>query len=889
MHDWASELRPRLASLRLSPAREASIVDELSQHLEDRRQELIAGGIDPQTATELTRAELERADLLTSRLGALRQARWHQAPPPGVVRRRPLSGVWQDLRYSWRMLRRDPLVTVIAVCTLTLGIGLNTSMFGFMNALLFRPLPFAEPASLVRVFRTTEDTQHGGLSPADYLALRQAESAFGRVAAYRPSNLALSDPGGSAEWLSVSANLFDVLGVQPSRGRSFRTDDETPGNDRVVLISTALWQDQFGGAPDIVGRTVQTNGGMYEIVGVLPAAASDHRLFARVGLFSPMSLNDAAGSDRTTHTITVLGRRGPWVSEGQAQAFVAAMGARMAADFPAQNAKTGWRGEGLPQSNTGPTGRAILAMLLGLSTCVLLIACANLANVLLARAIDRAREFAVRTALGASRLQLVRTVLLESLLLAVAGGAGAVVVATVTTTWLQSVVVDGGGPAVTVDWRVLTFAAAVSLSTVLFCGVAPALFTGGVSPNDALKSGGRGTTTARGHIRIRNAFLVGQFSLALILLAGAAFFLRGTAQMLSQHYGWSAEGVVQAEVVLPTERYPEGQDITAFQRRALERLKHIPGAESVSVSYGLPYMGLRGTGPYVGDGDGNKQAVTTKVNGISPSYFDVTGTRLAAGRFFADTDTATSSKVAIISETMAHRLFSNGGALGRRVAAATEPRVWMEVVGVVADVRSIDVAQEPAPFQLYQPMAQDPHRVLILAVRTNAGSPAALVPAIRMAIADLDPGLVGRRVATATDRMQEVTTSMSLVARLLTAFALLGLLLAALGIYGALTRMVAQRTDEIGLRMALGAQARNVLGLVMVSGARVVACGVGIGFVGAFGLSRVLGAMLPSMENSIGLIAAAATATLTAVALLACYLPARHATQVDPMVALRSE
>jgi putative ABC transport system permease protein len=890
MRDWASDLRPRLAGLHLSPVREASIIEELSQHLDDRRDELIAGGTDPDTATALIRAELDRADLLAPRLSALSQARWQPTPTPGVPARHAFGGVWQDLRYAWRTLRRDPLFTVIAVLTLTLGIGLNTSMFGFMNALIFRPLPFAESAQLMRVYRTTAEQQSGGFSPADYLALRQAEGDIGRFAAYRPSSVTLADAARTTEWIDVSAHLFDVLGVQPVSGRTLRPDDEVPGHERVVLISTALWQDQFGGAADIIGRIIQTTGGPYEIVGVLPPEASDHRLFGRVGIFSPLSVGDTAGVDRTTRTLTILGRRRAAVTQGQADAFMASMGARMAADFPADNAKTAWRSEALPDSNTGSNGRALLAMLLGLSGCVLLSACSNLANVLLARAMDRSREFALRTALGASRLQLIRTVALELLLVAAAGGAGAVLVTLWTTRWLQSVVVDGGGPAIPVDWRVLAFAAAVSLSTVLFCGLGPALFARRIGPSDALKQGGRGTTAPRGHIRARHALLVGQFAMAMILVAGASFFLRGTAQMLSQHYGWRSDGVVQAEIVLSEERYPKDQDVLDFQGRAIARLERVPGVAAVSVSYGLPYKGLRGTAHYVGDGSSDGLALTAKINGISPAYFDVTSTRLAAGRVFTAADSSTSSRVAIISEGMARRLFPDGRALGRRIASADdEPRVWMEIVGVVEDVRSIDLAQTPEPFQLYQPTAQDPRRHLVLAVRTTGGTSNGTVGAIRSAVAELDAGLVARRLMTATDTMADVTSSMSLIAQLLTAFAAIGVLLAALGIYGAMARMVAQRTDEIGLRMALGAQVRDIVGMVLGSGARVVATGMGLGLAGALGLSGALGALLPSMARDTGVAGAIAIAALTAVAVLACYLPARRAVAVDPMVALRNE
>ena len=888
MHDWRARLRPRLASLHLSPAREASIVDELSQHLEDRRDALIAGGADDETATAQTLAELERADLLTSRLGGLAAARWQAPATPGVPQRRGLGGLWHDLRYAGRTLRRDPLFTVIAALTLTFGIGLNTAMFGFMNALMFRPLPFAEPAQLLRLYRATAEQQSGGFAPADYVALRRAEAGFGRFAAFRTSTRALADAARSTEWVDVSAELFEVLGLQPVLGRSFRPDDEIEGNHRVVLISTELWQDQFGGAADVVGQLLHATDGSYEIVGVLPADATDHRLFGNVRIFSPLALDATARTDRTSRAIAILGRRRADVTPAQADVFVAALGAQAATDDPAAKGRSTWRSEPLPDSNTGPTGRALLAMLLGLSGCVLLVACSNLANLLLARAIDRAREFALRTALGASRLQLIRTVLLEAALLAAVGGGGAVLVALGATRWLQSVIVDGGGPTIPVDWRVLAFAAAVSLSTVFLCGVGPALFARRVAPNDALKSGGRGATGAKGHVWARQILLVGQFALALLLVAGAAFFLRGTNQMLSQSYGWTADGVVQADLSLPAERYASDQDVVAFQHRAVARLAEIPGVTAASLSYGLPYKGLRGVGHYVGDG--GEHTLTARINGISPAYFQVTGTRLAAGRSFTPADMALAPKVVIISDAMARRLFRDGRALGRRVRDADDgPGAWREVVGVVGDVRSIDVAQEPAPYQLYLPAAQDPRRDLVLAVRTEGVGAAATAAAIRSAIAGLDDALEARRIMTAADALRDVTTSMSLITRLLLAFAALGLLLAALGIYGSMARMVAQRTDEIGLRMALGARTIDILGLVMRSGTRVVGTGVAIGLVGAFGLSRLLGAVLPSMATDSGVASVVAACVLITAAVVACYLPARRATLVSPIVALRAD
>jgi predicted permease len=890
MHDWRSELRSRLGPLNLSPARVSSIVDELAQHLEDRRAELIAAGVEPDRAAQMAQQELERADLLGARLSTLRQARWSAPPVPGSESGGWLTGAWQDVRYAWRALRRDPVLSVVAVLTLAFGIGLNTAMFGFTNALLFRPLPFPDADRLVRVFRTTAQNQSGGFAAADYLALRRSQEGIGRFGAYQPSTLMATQAGWSAEWVRVSADMFDVLGVPSLLGRSFRADDELPGNGRVVLISHALWRAQFAGADDVVGRTVQTTDGAYEVIGVLPPAASDHRLFGRAGLFSPLSFSKSSRTDRTAYTLTILGRWADGVTDARGAAFLAATASRVVADAGAGRGEVGWRSEGLPHSNTGPTGRAILAMLLGLSAFVLLIACSNLANLLLARAIDRVREFAVRVALGASRARLMRAVVLESVLLSVAGAAGALLVATWTSAWLQSVIEDGGAPAIPVDWRVMGFAAVVALATVVACSLAPALFAGRVNTNDALKVGGRGATGARGHARLRNAFVAGQFALATILLAGAAFFLSGTLHMISQQYGWNADRVVQAEITVPEDRYPEDRHVSEWQQAAIERLKRLPGVQSASISYGLPFMGLRGQAHYVGDGDAGARPVLAKINGISPEYFDVTGTRLVAGRPFVDADTAASPKVAIVSESMARRLVPEGSALGRRVAApGPESQDWMEIVGVVADVRPIDVATPPVPYQLYQPVSQDPRRQNVLALRLSDHAGPSILPAVSAAIAEIDPALSVRRLMTARDRMREVTSSVSLVLRLLGGFAVLGVLLAALGIYGAMTRMVAQRTSEIGLRIALGAQIRSVLGLVLRSGARLTAIGLGIGLAGAVGLSRLLASVFPSMEIDDGLAAGMALAVLMLVALASCYLPARRAARVDPVVALHTD
>jgi putative ABC transport system permease protein len=894
MREWDFALRRRLAGLRLPPAHEATIVEELSQHLDDHCDELIAGGVAPDEAKRLTIDEIDRANLLAPRLAALRQSTPRQISPPGAPGRSLSSGFWQDLRHAVRTLRHQSGFSIVAIATLALGIGLNTSMFSFLNALLLRPLPFPKADELVRLYRATPHDRYGRFSPADYRGLTQNASGFGRVAAYQPSTLAIADAGRSSDWLLASANLLDVLGLSPEMGRFFRPEEEIRGNDRVVVISHVLWQNRFGGAADVIGQTIRTNDQAYEIIGVLPPAATDHRLLGHMALVSPMTASDDA-MDRGPHTISILGRRDSAMSDAQAAAFISAFGARLASEFPAANAGSEWRSEPLPESDTGPTGRAILFMLLGLSGFVLLIACSNLANLLLARTIERTREFAVRTALGASRLQLIRILTLESLVLAIAGGSAALAVASWTTSWLNSVLMNGGTPVLdfSLDWRVLSFSSATSALTVVFCALAPALFTGRLSANEVLKSGGRGTTGTRGHTRVRYALIAGQFALAMILLAGAGFFLRGASNALARDHGWSADGVLQGEIALPEVTYAGDAAIASFHRRLIDRVRQVPGVGSASVSYGLPFLGLRGFGRYIGDrqeGAPSAQAVPALINGITPSYFEVTRTRVIAGRPFTDADTLASPNVAIVSESMARALFPDGAALGRRVREdATSSHPWMEVVGIVEDVTPIDVAQQPTRLQLYQPAAQDLRAGFVLAVRTSGIAPGSLAPAIRQAIADLDPNLPVRQLMAATTRMEEITSQMFLVQQLLFAFAVLGLFLAAVGIYGAMTRLVVQRTDEIGLRMALGAQVTNVIGVVLGSAARIVGIGATIGLLGAIGLSRLLASVLPSMESDDAIVGAAAAMLLVVIALLACYLPARRAAHVDPIVALRSE
>jgi putative ABC transport system permease protein len=799
------------------------------------------------------------------------------------------------LALAGRSLLKTPGFTLIAVVTLALGIGLNTAMFSLMNVILLRPLPFEHSAALVRLFRTTPQDHDGSFSPADYLDLKRVEAGFGQFSACTNGKVSLSAPGHPAELQDggrVSAAYFDVLKVRCELGRNFRPEEEIFGNHRVVILSHALWQNHFSSAPDIIGRIIRIEGEPHEVIGVLPAWANDDKIIRQSGVFRPLSFTDSERVSRGRQWIDIVGRRADTVSVAQGEAFISAFGDRLATDFAKENAGSSWRTVSLLGSNGHQSGRVIIAMLLGLSGFVLLIACSNLANFLLARTIARSHELAVRTALGASRLDLIRPLALESLLLAGAGGTGALFVALWSSDWIsaQSVASGDAPMAFPLDWRVLSFAIGTSFLTALVFGIAPALFTTRVDVNHTLKSGARGSTPGRTHQRLRRLLVIGQFAMAMTLLAGVGFFVRGAHNLLNQEFGWNSDQVVEGAFELPVGKYPGSEQILAFHRQLLERLSQLPGAQAVSLSYSLPLAGAR---QYIVEGrerPAKGQEPWASYNGITPQYFSVTGTRLLGGRTFNATDNATAPSVLIINESMARALFANDNPIGRRVARAdAEKPTWAEVVGVVADVRTTGIYEKPVPFQLYHPLVQEPWHSATFAVRTNGLAPESLLEPIRAAFTALDPDLPVRDLMPAGKMVERSSFDLVMLTKMVGAFALLGVALAALGIYGVIARTVAQRAGEIGIRMALGAQVADVIGLVLGSGLRLALIGAAIGLFGAFGLSRLIASIMPAVQTSGGPVLAVATVLLVLIALVACYVPARRAAKIDPLSALRAE
>jgi putative ABC transport system permease protein len=809
-----------------------------------------------------------------------------------------LADVWRTLRFAVRSLARSPGFTLLAIITLAFGIGANTMMFSTLNTVLFKPLPYADSAQLDRIDRVTPQNPEGLISPADFLDLQREMRGYGEIAAYALGDTSLSGPGQPAEMaeaIRTTANFFSLLGIQPQLGRDFRRGEDLPGNDRIVIISQRCWQNRFGGSNDIIGRTIRVDGEPHEIVGVLPASFNDWRHLGAVDLFRPLALKQQNSADRRDTILQLIGRRSAKLSRTEFERFIANFGARLATDFPEVNAGSTWRTVPLGYTVLRENGPLLFAMLIGLSGFVLLIACSNLANLLLARTMARAREFAVRAALGASRMQLLRPLIAESLLLALVGGACAIIVVNWGADWLalRSVGSNGEGVVLAFDWRVFSWAFGASIATALAFGLAPALFALRLNVNDTLKSGGRGMTGDRSHQRFRHMLIIGQFALALILLAGAALFIRGLNELNHRRAGWESDKLVTGTVVLPAAGYSDANSITTLHRLAIERLEALPGVASASISSFTPFFNWPDARKYLVEGRelptrGNESAAV--VNNISPRYFETFGTRLLAGRAFNEHDTAAAPKVFIISEAMAVGLFGNENPVGRHIAQAGSPNLyWGEIVGVVPDVKSVLPDPVRVTYQLYQPIAQEPRAYNEIAVRTASVAPATLVEGIRKVMTELDPDLPVRKLQPAEATIDRAFYQLAVFRDMLSGFALLGLGLASLGIYGIIARTMAQRTSEFAIRFAFGARIRDVTRLVLTSGVKLALIGSALGLLGALVVSRLITAGFPAMHLDSLPVLTGTTLLLITVALVACWVPARRVARINPIEALRAE
>jgi putative ABC transport system permease protein len=808
-----------------------------------------------------------------------------------------MQSLWQDLRYSVRMFVKNSGFTLVAVITLALGIGANTAIFSAVNGVLLKPLPYREPEQLVRLFESSQSQPRFPMARGNFQNYREQNATLAGLALYTRRDMELSQdekPERLAA-LEVTAGFFDLLGVQPLLGREFRREDELPNNSSVVILSHALWQRRFNGDPGVIGKAVTLSGKPCTIVGVMPPGVQhvggDYRSMphgAVVDLWGPLAMPPQA--ERGAHFCNAIGRLKPGVSLDQATADLNLIAGRLAQQFP--NTNNGWRIATQPlREEIAGRARTTLLALLGAVFFVLLIACVNVANLLLARATVREREIAVRSALGAGRGRIVRQLLTESLLLAMIGGAAGILLAQLAIDALRAL-----GPeqlprlqAVSIDGRILLFTLGVTLLTGVLFGLAPALQAGQVNLNELLKEGGRGGGAQKR--RLRDALVITEIALALALLAGAGLLIRSFLKLQQTAPGFDPERVLTASLSLPDARYGDAPKVAAFHWRLLDRVSALPGVGSAGLTSDLPWTGYDENAGFIIEGKTfpPNDRPEGRYHFVSSDYFRTIGVPLLAGRFFNDADQPESQPVVLINRAMAERYWSGESAVGKRFTFSSQPkeRNWFTVVGVVGDVKDFPHSPAAKPAFYWATMQQTP-RQITLAVRSGA-DPLSLIEAVRSEVRVLDKDLPLAEVKTL-----EAIAATSVAGRRFTLwlvgfFALTAMAMAAIGIYSVLSYLVAQRTHEIGLRMALGAQLGDVLKLVMRQGMALVLSGLAAGIIAAFALTRLIKGLLFEVSATDPLAFAMAAALLALVALLACYIPARRAAKVDPMVALRVE
>lgn len=852
---------------------DAEMDEEMCSHVDLGTQSNIEAGMDPQEA----------------RRASLREFGWTESIKE--VCREQRSGNWieslvRDLHFAARMLCKNPGFTLISVLTLALGLGVNTSMFSALQALVARPLPFPEPGGLMQLFQASSHSQREPHhSAANFLDYQAQDSDFEFIAAMNDKSFNLSQTGQPAEsvrGLQTTADLFPLLGIQPEFGRVFAADEDQPGRNNVVILDHGFWLRRFAGDTNIIGRVVRLDGESVTVVGVMPARFTDIMLMGPVSLWRPIAFTDEQRGNRGMNYLKCIARLRPGVSCARAQVRLDTLVGRLAHDHP-DNSAEGLRLVPLAQASLPPEAKTIVWSVMALAGFVLLIACANLANLQFARTAGRGREFAIRGALGAPRTRLLRQLLTESLLLAFLGGLLGLLMASWTNALLsRQFVLDGETVlSLPLNLRMIGFALAASTISGMAFGLVPAWLASRTEVNAALKQGSRGATSDRSQNRLQHTLIVAEVALALTLLAGAGLVIRGLHVFAELDPGWRVDGMTVGYLTLPESKYATGAAQLAFVDRLREKLAALPGVDRVAVGWTLPLRQFNVTASFNIDGrpDSPKgHAPSRFVNGITPHYFDTLGMRVLAGRDFTVANNTNAPAVVIINETMARAFWPDRSPIGQRIDGE-------EIVGVVSDVRfPANPGEQRTPFQTYRPFAQSPGGTFTVAIR-GVVQPNTL----RHVVAELDPDQPVGQPGSARADIGTTLDNWDVGGKLLGSFAFLGLFLAGLGIYGVISGFVVRRTGEIGVRMALGAQLRDVLWLVIGKGLRLSLGGTAIGLVGAFGLARLLGSVLPGLPGGDSWVVALVGALMVAITVLACWLPARRAAKVDPMVALRNE
>jgi predicted permease len=920
-HDWKPALAPHLRGLHLDPAREAEIIEELSSHLDDRAAELVTAGRPLHEARAMAVGDLVEDPKLAARLRSLRQAHIAPTPPPGAPRGRLLADIWQDIRYAVRMLRKQPGFAIAAILTLALGIGANSAIFSLVNAALFERLPVADTASLYYV--------HNGQSGSAVFAypevadMRDHNDVFIGLATWGPITASLNADNRTdlVGGLIVSGAFFDLLGVRAAHGRALApADDVTPGAHPVAVISDGLWQRRFGGRSDLINSQVLLNGQRFTIVGILPPAFRGPQVGVTRDLYVPMmmqatirpprggyagEMNPDLLGVRTNRWLYIVGRARPSVAETQIEAALTATMTSLDRARDASSREHPITATPVDEGMPGQRARIVpvARLLMGTVGIVLLIACANVANLLLSRAASRRREIAVRLAIGANRWRLVRQFLTESVLLALSGGLAGVGLAWLIARGFQAAPPPAGALPIALefalDMRVLLFTLALSFLTGLLFGLAPALRASRPTLVPALRDDAFVPDERARRFNVRKVLVVAEVALSLALLISAGLFVRSLAATRAIEPGFEVDHLINAPLNVNLLRYTTAQG-REFYQRVTERVGAIPGVRSAAVARIQPLGPTRtgsvmiegrvpsgnvfagtGAGPVTSD---NRSAVNSNV--IGPRYFETMGMTLVRGREFDSTDGPDAPRVVIVNQAFVALHFLDEEPLGRRLSFRDAKGPWHTIVGVVSNSKYASLSEPFLPIA-YLPLSQNHETGVVLQVRT-AGDPAALVGAVRQEIQAVEPNLPMPAVEPMATTIGTSLYATRMGAWLIGVFGGLALLLASIGVYGVLSFSIARRTRELAIRQALGAERRDILGLVLKEGMGLVGIGLAIGLTGAFLGAKSLAQFLYSVSARDTATMVLAPAVLVLVALIACLVPARRAMKVQPTMALKS-
>jgi putative ABC transport system permease protein len=802
-----------------------------------------------------------------------------------------MDTLWRDMKFSLRMLVKNPGFTLVAVIALALGIGANTAIFSVVNTVLLRPLPFHDPDALImiREMKLPEFPEFS-VAPGNYLDWKKQNTVFEQIIAFRGATYNLVGIGEPERLRGalVSAGTFNLLGVHPLVGRGFAPEEDQPGRDTEVLLSEGLWQRRFGSSPNIVGQQLNLSGRSYTVIGIMPASFQFPGPNAEV--WAPLAFNAEQSQEHGGHYVGAIGRLKPNVSLKAASTEMKSIAQRMEKTYPESN--TGWSVKLTPLLDYAVTQiRPVLLVLMAAVALVLLIACANVANLLLARATAREKEIAIRGALGASRARVIRQLLTESAILAVIGAVVGVFLAWIGLKTLLALAPEGlpRMQHVHIDARALLFTVGITLSTGLIFGMFPAIQIIRTSLSETLKEGGRSSGAAAHTHRVRNLLVVAEVAIAMVLLVGAGLLIKSFVRLMGVDPGFDPRHAIAVGLTLPQAKYPKPEQQAAFCSQLLQKVSTLPGVVAVGVSHVLPMQDdfiltfdIKGRPPAKPgeEPSANYYAVTT-------NYFKAMGIPLLRGRTFTDRDVKDAPRVALISDSFARRYFPNEDPVGRWISMTNGRESYSEIVGIVGDVKQYGLAA-PTPAQMYEPFPQDSFRFMNIILRT-ANDPVAMSGAMRSQVRAVDPEQPVSSIITLDRVVADTVARARFSVILLAVFSAIALVLSAVGIYGVMAYAVTQRTHEMGIRLALGAEPTDVMKLVVLHGMAINSIGLGIGLAAALALTRLLSSLLFGVKAYDPLTFIGIALLVTLVSLLACYVPARRAMRVDPIVALHYE